>query len=258
MGLSIVRVPAYTDNYIWLLNDVESGKTAVVDPGQTQPVLDALHENGWRLDWVVNTHHHWDHTGANLELQNATGCKVAGAVADLHRIPGMDLALNDGDTFHLGFSEANVLFTPGHTSGHICFWFAKDGCLFSGDTLFLMGCGKLMECDAATMWSSLSRLMALPPDTQIYCAHEYTLANAHFACTVDPHNTALQMRLSQTQTRRSRGEATVPASLQEELATNPFLRAAEADIARQLDRARAAPVEIFAELRRRKDYFQAT
>lgn len=258
MGLSIVRVPAHTDNYIWLLNDVESGKTAVVDPGQTQPVLDALHENGWQLDWVINTHHHWDHTGANLELQNATGCKVAGAAADLHRIPGMELALNDGDTFHLGFSEANVLFTPGHTTGHICFWFAKDGCLFSGDTLFLMGCGKLMECDAATMWSSLSRLMALPPDTQIYCAHEYTLANAHFACTVDPHNTALQMRLSQTQARRSRGEATVPASLQEELATNPFLRAAEADIARQLDRARAAPVEIFAELRRRKDYFQAT
>jgi len=256
MGLSIVRVPAYSDNYIWLLNDVESGKTAVVDPGQAQPVLDALQENGWQLDWVINTHHHWDHTGANLELQKATGCKVAGAAADRHRIPGLELALNDGDAFHLGFSEASVLFTPGHTTGHICFWFAKDRCFFSGDTLFLMGCGKLTECDAATMWSSLSRVTALPPDTQIYCAHEYTLANARFACTVDPHNTALQKRLARIEAQRLRGEATVPASLREELATNPFLRAAEADIARQLDWAGAAPVEIFAELRRRKDYFQ--
>ncbi len=258
MGLSIVRLPAYTDNYIWMLHDVESRKTAVVDPGQTQPVLDALHENGWQLDWVINTHHHWDHTAANLELQKATGCKVAGAAADLHRIPGIDLALHDGDSFHVGFSESVVLSTPGHTTGHMCFWFAKDGCLFSGDTLFLMGCGKLMECDAATMWSSLSRLMALPPDTQIYCAHEYTLANARFACTVDPRNTALQMRLARIAAQRLRGEATVPASLGEELATNPFLRAFDTEIARQLDMAGATPVEIFAEMRRRKDCFQAT
>jgi hydroxyacylglutathione hydrolase len=258
MGLSIVRVSAYTDNYIWLLHDVQSGKTAVVDPGQTQPVLDALREKGWQLDWVINTHHHWDHTGANLELKNATGCKVAGAAADLHRIPGIELALNDGDVFPLGFSEANVLSTPGHTTGHICFWFAKDRCLFCGDTLFLMGCGKLMEGDAATMWTSLSRLAALPPDTQIYCAHEYTLANARFASTVDPHNIALQMRLSRTEARRSRGEATVPASLQEELATNPFLRAAETDMAQRLGWEGAAPMEIFTELRHRKDQFQSS
>lgn len=258
MSLSIVRVQAYTDNYIWLLHDEGSGNTAVVDPGQAQPVLDALHQNGWRLDWIINTHHHWDHTGANLDLQKATGCKVAGAAADLHRIPGIDLALKDGDAFHLGFSEATVLSTPGHTTGHICFWFANERCLFSGDTLFLMGCGKLMEGDAPTMWSSLSKLAALPSVTEIYCAHEYTLTNARFACTVDLNNTTLQMRLALTEATRLRSEATVPASLREELATNPFLRAAEGSIAEHLGLVGESPVEIFAELRRRKDHFQST
>ena len=209
MKLVIDRACAFSDNYIWLLHDLQSGRIAAVDPGQAAPVLEALVRNRWKLDWIINTHHHWDHTGANEAIKRATGCRVAGAAADRHRIPEIDLAFADGDTFRLGGAEPKVISTPGHTSGHICLWFEREQALLSGDTLFLMGCGKLTEGDAPTMWASLSRLAALPADTQIYCAHEYTLANARFARTVDPDNQALVARIAACEARLERGEATV-------------------------------------------------
>jgi len=255
MPLLIECIPAFLDNYIWLLRDTDSGCTAVVDPGADRPVLDALARRSWRLDWILNTHHHHDHTGANLNLKRATGCRIAGAALDRHRIPGIDLALDDGDVFALGRSEGLVISTPGHTIGHICFWFARDCALFSGDTLFLMGCGRLIEGDAATLQASLLRLAALPQDTRVYCAHEYTLANARFACTVDPENTALRRRLAAMQARSERGEPTVPARLAEEIETNPFLRTASATIAARLGLHGSSPTDVFAELRRRKDNF---
>lgn len=255
MTLLVDRIPAFVDNYIWMLHDTRSGATAVVDPGEAAPVLDALARCGRRLDWILNTHHHRDHTGANLALKAATGCRIAGADLDRHRIPGIDLALADGDTFRLGESRADVLLTTGHTTGHLCYWFARDRALFSGDTLFLMGCGRLMEGDAAMMLASLSRLAALPRDTNVYCAHEYTLPNARFARSIDPDNAALRERCREVETRRARNDATVPATLGEELDTNPFLRTSVAAIGERLGMAGASPIRIFAELRRRKDAF---
>lgn len=255
MALVVDRIPALVDNYIWMLHDTRSGRTAVVDPGEDAPVLDALARHGRRLDWIFNTHHHRDHTGANLALKAATGCRIAGADLDRHRIPGIDLALEDGDTLRLGESRAQVMLTTGHTTGHLCFWFAQDRALFCGDTLFLMGCGRLMEGDAAMMLASLSRLAALPRDTRVYCAHEYTSANARFARTVEPDNATLRDRCSDVEARRARGEATVPASLGEELDTNPFLRTSSAAIGERLGLPGASPIRIFAELRRRKDAF---
>lgn len=255
MPLLIECIPALVDNYVWLLRDTDSGCTAAVDPGADRPVLDVLARHAWRLDWILNTHHHHDHTGANLSLKRATGCRIAGAALDRHRIPGIDLALDDHHVFALGASEARVMSTPGHTAGHLCFWFERDRVLFSGDTLFLMGCGRLFEGDAATMLTSLLRLAALPQDTRVYCAHEYTLANARFACTVDPENPALRRRLATVKAQSERGEPTVPARLAEELETNPFLRTASAAIAARLGLHDRSPADVFAELRRRKDHF---
>ncbi len=256
MTLQIECLPAFEDNYFWLLRDAGSGQTAVVDPGDARVVLTALDRVGGRLDWILNTHHHADHVGGNLELKAATGCRIAGPGTDTARIPGIDLPVLDGDRFALGESVAQVLFTPGHTRGHIGWWFAAEHALFCGDTLFSLGCGRLFEGDAPTMWASLSKLAALPADTRVYCAHEYTLANARFALTVDAHNPALLERIAAVKALRARGEPSIPTSMGAELACNPFLRAGQADLAAGLGMHGAPTVAVFAELRRRKDGFR--
>lgn len=254
--IEIHQIPVLDDNYIYLVHEPGSGATAAVDPAVAGPVLAALDERNWRLSHVLNTHHHGDHVGGNLELKAATGCQIVGAAADRHRIPGIDSALEDGDEFRLGAATAGVLEVPGHTSGHIAYWFQNDGALFCGDTLFALGCGRLFEGSAEQMWSSLERLRALPPETKVFCAHEYTLANARFAITMDPGNAALRERMVGVEASRRRGRATVPSSLGDELATNPFLRPESPEIRQALSLIGAPDVEVFAEVRRRKDAFR--
>lgn len=256
MGLLIDCAKTFSDNYVWILHDESTGQTAAIDPGQEAPVLELLKLRGWRLDWILNTHHHGDHTGGNLALKEQTGCKVAGAAIDRHRIPGIDLTLNDGDKLFVGDSVAKVLLTPGHTTGHICFWFDQDYALFCGDTLFSLGCGRLFEGDAATMLRSLNRIAALPGETRVYCAHEYTQANGRFARSVDPENPALLVRLAQVDQLCARGESTIPQKLGIELATNPFLRATDAGITGHLGLVGAPPEVVFAALRSLKDNYR--
>jgi hydroxyacylglutathione hydrolase len=253
--LEIVQIPVLTDNYIYLIHDPVSGATAAVDPAEARPVLDVLADKGWTLTCVLNTHHHWDHVGGNLELQQQTGCRVIAPAADRHRIPGIDLGVSEGDTIAVGNHVARVMSTPGHTLGHVVYHFAEDRLLFCGDTLFVMGCGRLFEGTPEQMWDSLQRLKALPADTRIYCTHEYTQNNGRFALTVEPDNRALLEKMQQVAELRAQGLSTVPSTIGEELATNPFFREDSPSIRETIGLQNAAPVQVFAEIRRLKDRF---
>ncbi|MFM8333177.1 MAG: hydroxyacylglutathione hydrolase [Candidatus Methylumidiphilus sp.] len=253
--LEILQIPALTDNYIYLAHEPNGWATAVIDPAAAEPVLKALDERGWTLTHILNTHHHGDHVGGNLELKRATGCAVVGVARDKERIPGIDVEVAEGDIIGLGHAAARVLDIPGHTSGHIGFWFAEDDALFCGDTLFGLGCGRLFEGHAEQMWESLEKIRALPPSTRIYCAHEYTQANGRFALTVEPGNPDLLERLSDVQSLRARGLPTVPFLLSEELAANPFLRPESLAIRHRLKLEKADNWRVFAELRHLKDGF---
>ena len=253
--LEIELLPVLSDNYAYLVHDPGAGVTTVVDPPVVEPVLRRLAARGWKLDWILSTHHHSDHTAGNLELKEATGCRVAGARADEARIPGIDLKLAEGDRFSLGEAEAQVLETPGHTSGHISLWFSDAKALFCADTLFSLGCGRVIEGTHAQMWNSLCKLAALPDDTLAYCGHEYTQANARFALSVDADNPALQARAAEVDRQRAAGEPTVPTTIAAERAANPFLRAGDKAIRARLGMESASDAEVFAEIRRRKDRF---
>lgn len=254
--LAIEQIPVLTDNYVYLAHDPASGATAVIDPAQPDPVLERLEAKGWRLTHILNTHHHGDHVGGNLALKQATGAKVVGNRKDAERIPGIDVEVGDGDSFLLGSAAAMVLEVPGHTIGHIAFWFPDSHALFSGDTLFALGCGRLFEGTGEQMWNSLGKLRPLPDDTLVYCAHEYTEANARFARTVERHNPALLERIEEIRQTRRHHRPTVPMSLGIERRTNPFLRAdvesVKAGVGLPPD---ADPAQVFAEIRRRKDVF---
>lgn len=253
-ALVIRQIPVLKDNYVYLAHEPRTGATAVVDPAVAPPVLAALAQEKWRLTHILNTHHHNDHTGGNLALKEATGCTIVGPRADRARIPGIDVEVGDGDTYRLGEAEARVFDVPGHTRGHIAYWFKDSAALFCGDTLFLLGCGRLFEGTPEQMWRSLGKLKALPPETRIYCAHEYTQSNARFALTVEPQNAALVARAQRIDALRAAGQPTVPGTLAEELATNPFLRA---DLP-ALQNEAGAPgdaVATFAAIRQRKDHF---
>jgi hydroxyacylglutathione hydrolase len=226
--VEIVRIPALSDNYIWLVHEPESDETTVVDPAEAAPVLAALGERGWRLGQIWNTHWHPDHTGGNAELKAATGCFVTGPAAEAARIPTLDRQVREGDRVRLGPVEAEVLEVPAHTAGHIAFHLPTERAAFVGDTLFAMGCGRLFEGTAEQMHANLQRLATLPPETRVYCAHEYTLSNARFAVTVEPDNEALVRRMAAVEAVRAAGEATVPTTVALELATNPFMRASSA------------------------------
>lgn len=256
MPFEIVRIPCFNDNYVWLVREAVSGLVAVVDPADPGPVRAALEQRRWTLTHILNTHHHADHVGGNLELKTRTGCTIVGPRADRERIPGIDVALGDGERWALGAEEAVIFDVPGHTRGHIAFWFGGAKALFCGDTLFLLGCGRLFEGTPAQMWTSLGKLRALPDDTQVYCAHEYTQSNARFARHADPDNDALARRSAEIDAMRARGEATVPAALGVEKATNPFLRADDPALARAQGLDARDPVAVFAQLRKAKDSFR--
>ena len=197
--IEIIQLPVLTDNYIYLIHEPVSGQTAVIDPAVSQPVLDCLSAKGWTLNFILNTHHHWDHVGANLELKEQTNCQILASESDYSTIPGIDKGLKHGDTIKLGDQVAKVIATPGHTLGHIVYHFSKSNALFCGDTLFSMGCGRLFEGSAEQMWISLQQLKKLPRETRIYCAHEYTQANSRFALTLEPDNQQLLQRISPQQ-----------------------------------------------------------
>lgn len=253
--LEIEQIPALSDNYVYLVHEPQAGVTAVVDPAVAEPVLERLRARGWKLDWILTTHHHADHTGGNLELKRATGCRIAGSKKDAARIPGLDHGLVEGDRFELGQAQAEIFETPGHTSGHISFWFEDARALFCADTLFSLGCGRLFEGTPALMWSSLSKFAPLPDDTNVWCGHEYTQSNARFALTVDPDNPDLRRRAEEVERTRAEGRPTVPTTLGLERRTNPFLRPNDPAIRKTLGMERASDVEVFAEIRKRKDRF---
>lgn len=254
--LEIVQIPMLVDNYSYLLHDEVSGETAVVDPAEAEPVLQVLAQKDWQLDYIFNTHHHWDHIGGNDKLKRQTDCQIIGSQLDKLRIPYIDRTVTDGDIISLGEHKAHIMMTPGHTTGHIVYYFAEDNALFCGDTLFVMGCGRLFEGTAAELWHSLQKLKALPSETRIYCAHEYSETNGLFALTVEPDNFSLQNKMYQIRQLRHQHLATVPSTIAEELATNPFMRTDSIALREQLKfNEQDDEIAVFARLRQLKDYF---
>ena len=242
MALEVARIPVLSDNYVWLLHDPESSETAVIDPAVAEPVLAEAGQRHWQITQIWNTHWHPDHIGGNQAIKAATGCKITAPAAEAASIPNMDRGVAEGDRVTLGDYEARVLEVPAHTAGHIAYHIPEAGIVFVGDTLFAMGCGRLFEGTATQMHANMQRLAQLPPDTLVYCAHEYTLANGRFAVTVEPGNRALAERMAEVEALRDRGEPTVPTTIALELATNPFMR--------------AGSVEALAERRAGKDNFR--
>jgi hydroxyacylglutathione hydrolase len=255
MTLQIETVPCLSDNYAFLAHDPETGDTAVVDVPEAGPVLRALDARGWRATDVLLTHHHADHVQGLAELLSAHPARVTGAAADAHRLPPLDRQVAEGDSVTIGGETGTVIDVSGHTVGHIAFHFPQSRVAFTGDSLMALGCGRVFEGTMPQMWESLRKLAALPPDTVICSGHEYTETNARFALSVDPENPALISRSETIQAARARGEPTVPSTMAEELATNPFLRATDAELQDALGMAGADPGKVFAELRARKDRF---
>jgi hydroxyacylglutathione hydrolase len=228
--IEVVRIPARADNYIWLAHDDVSGETIVVDPADAAPVLAEADRRGWRIGQIWNTHWHGDHIGGNAAIKAATGCLITGPAAEAAKIPTLDRLVGEGDVVRIGAVEAQVLEVPAHTTGHIAYYLPEAGIAFVGDTLFAMGCGRLFEGTPAQMWANMQRLAALPPETIVYCAHEYTQANGRYARVAEPDNQAVIDRMREVDALRARGQATVPTTIALEQATNPFMRASSAEV----------------------------
>lgn len=253
--LEVHMFPCLEDNYGFLVHDPAAQFTACVDTPEVEPIMQALDHTGWKLTHIFNTHHHFDHAGGNLELKEKTDAVIVGPRKEYTKIPGMDIQLGHGDIYHFGNHDMMILETPGHTLGHIVFHFADSELAFVGDTLFALGCGRLFEGTAEQMWTSLQLLLELPDSTTVYCAHEYTQANARFALSVDPDNEALQARAAEIGALRAQGKASVPTTIGVERQTNPFLRPDDPAIRRTLGLVEASDTEVFAEIRSRKDRF---
>lgn len=251
--LEIHQFPCRQDNYGVLIHDADTGLTASIDAPETAAVERALAATGWRLTHILTTHHHGDHTAGNLALKEHYGCIIIGPKGEAAKVPGLDQPVAGGDTFAFGGHEVRVIDTPGHTAGHIAYWIPDSEVAFVGDTLFAMGCGRVIEGTPKMMWASLSKLMELPAKTRLYCGHEYTVANARFALTIEPGNAALQRRAKDSEALRADGKATLPTRVDLELATNPFLRVNEPEVRRSVGMPSAADWEVFGEIRERKN-----
>jgi hydroxyacylglutathione hydrolase len=244
-------VPCLSDNYAYLVKS--GGQCAIVDPSEAAPVRAALARTGWTLTHILNTHHHLDHCGGNLDLKQETGAKVVGPGKDAARIPGLDVGVDETTGWEFDGRKVQVLEVPAHTKGAITF--VIDGNAFTGDTLFTLGCGRLFEGDPQMMWTSLSKLMTLPDTTQVWCGHEYTQSNGRFALTLEPGNAELKTRMDGVTAARAAGQPTVPSTMGLEKKTNPFLRPGSAEIRRSLGMEQAGDVAVFGEIRARKDKF---
>ena len=251
--LDVHQFPCLKDNYGVLIHDAASSLTAAIDVPEAEPVRQALRAKGWNLTHIFVTHHHADHTQGVEPLKAETGAMVIGPKAEAAKIKGLDKTVGEGDTFAFADCEVRVLDTPGHTAGHITYWIPSSDVAFAGDTLFAVGCGRVIEGTMEMMWQSLAKLAALPPQTVVYCGHEYTLSNARFAMTIEPENEALKKRTAEIEKLVAAGKPTLPTRIDLELATNPFLRPQSAAIRKRLGMENAADWEVFGEVRDRKN-----
>ncbi len=249
-------IPCLDDNYAVLIHDPVTDATAVVDVPDPTPVLAVLEREGWNLTHILVTHHHQDHVQGIAPLKAQYGAIVVGPKAEAAHIPGLDVPVVDGDPVAVGSLVGRVLETPGHTAGECSYLFEGERLLFTGDTLFTLGCGRPFECDPPVLWASLQRLKALPGDLSVYSGHEYTLANGRFALSVDPDNAALKAKIAEAEAKRAKGEPTIPSPMSDEVAANPFLRADDPGLAAGLGLAGADPAAVFTELRARKSAFK--
>ncbi len=255
MTLELVTIPCRADNYAYMVHDAASGQTAVIDVPNATPILATLNARGWQLSDILITHHHDDHISGVETLRSATGAMVLGAAADAYRLPPLDYALTEEASFAIGAEQVRVIDVPGHTVGHIAFYFPLSGYAFTGDSLMSAGCGRLFEGTPAQMHASLGKLVRLPPETLICSGHEYTTSNLAFAVTLEPGNAALISRVGQVTAQRAKGQATIPVSLRTELDTNPYLRAHLPALKAAVGLPNADAATVFAEIRARKDRF---
>ncbi|MBX3597511.1 MAG: hydroxyacylglutathione hydrolase [Rhizobiaceae bacterium] len=255
MTIQIEQFNCRSDNFGILLHHVESGLTALIDAPEEAAIMAAIERTGWAPSMILTTHHHTDHVEANPALKRRFGLEIIAPAKEADRIPGVDRTVKEGDVIDFSGEPIRVIETPGHTAGHVSYYLPGPGIVFTADTLFAMGCGRLFECPPTTMYDSLGKLAALPPQTIVYCGHEYTLANARFAATIDPTNEALAERLERVERMRENGQATLPTTIGDELATNPYLRCGDAAIRLNLGMQQASDAEVFAEIRKRKDNF---
>ena len=253
--LEINIIDAFSDNYIYLIRNEAKNITSVIDPGESSPVIKFLKSRGWDLDEIVNTHHHHDHIGGNVELLEIYKSKLIAPKYDKTRISNIDILVSDNDLINIAGTKTRVIHTPGHTLGHICFYMEDEKCLFSGDALFHLGCGRVFEGTMDQMWSSLLKLRSLPNKTSVYCGHEYTSSNAKFAKHIDPNNELLEKAIIEIKNKRERGLPTIPFELGKEKAINPFLRADDHNFINSIGFKTSNPKESFSSMRLQKDNF---
>tara|TARA_B100000029_G_scaffold323873_1_gene316267 strand:- start:614 stop:1375 length:762 start_codon:yes stop_codon:yes gene_type:complete len=253
--MQIAIIPCLTDNYSYIINDNNSKTTGVVDPSEAGPIISYLKKKNLNLNYILNTHHHFDHIGGNAELKKIYNSKVVGFTSDKHRIPGIDITIKDNEKWKFGNSNVKILHIPGHTLGHICFFFEKEKIAFTGDTLFSLGCGKIFEGDHKQMLASLNKIKKLPKDTKIYCGHEYTYKNAEFCMKYDSGNINLKEHFKKIKKLRSKNIPTVPSKLEDELKSNIFLRCDQKDLKIKLNMKNEEDVKVFKKVRDLKDNF---
>ena len=253
--MKITPIQCLTDNYAYIIYDNDSKTTGVVDPSESKPVVSFLENKNLKLNYILNTHHHFDHVGGNIELKKKYNAKIIGFKGDKHRIPGIDITVDDNEKWNFGNSTVKIIHIPGHTLGHICFFFEKEKIAFTGDTLFSLGCGRIFEGDYKQMLISLNKIKKLPKDTMIYCGHEYTYKNAKFCMKYDTENTNLKKKFEKVKSLSAQNLPTIPSMLEDELKSNIFLRCDQNDLKIKLDMKNHEDFKVFKKVRDLKDTF---
>lgn len=253
--MEINIIPCLTDNYAYIIIDKSSKTVGVIDPSEALPVISFLKKKNLKLNYILNTHHHYDHIGGNLKLKKLYNAKVVGFVGDKHRIPGIDIMLENDMLWNFGNSSVKIIHIPGHTLGHICFFFISEKIAFTGDTLFSLGCGRIFEGTFEQMFNSLNKLKKLPQDTKIYCGHEYTQKNSEFCNNLNPKNKKLTEKIVDIKYKRLNNFPTIPSTLKDEIDCNIFFRCHENDVKSSLNMKNNTPLQIFTKLRNLKDNF---